>query len=447
MRVPEASVEAAPTRPVVRRRRRTLRRATILGGLAGAAVGLAAHAPGQDALRSSLSLDRALVRPANTNAPVDWTPPPLHLGPLQLELGVYSSGEFRDNLFLAPQAPQSDFLLRGGVRTALTWRATEQSELRMSASLGYVRYLDHPQYDSLEVAPESALSWSMFLPDGTITLFDQLSYSHSVATEAALASLAPLGRLDENAGTRGTWLPGRWFVEGTYSHDEYMAATPGFAYLDRSSDYLVVRVAYRVAELTQAGFEASGGLTSFREHIQADYRNFSAGPYAEWQVNDYLHASMHGGPAYYFFDATPGAAAYQLSSYYASARLDHQLTAFISHSLSLERSVQPGFYSGSDYLEQLSARYSLSWALTARVSLGVDAVYEQGDQKLPLSFGPFIVLVNEDYDHYGAGPNLTFQLTDRLSANLAYHYWQRESSLPLRGYALNTVRVTLDYRL
>lgn len=412
-----------------------------------AGLALAAAAPAQDALRSALSLDSTLARPSNTNAPVDLTPPSTHLGPVQVGLGLYASGQFNDNLFLVEQAPQSDFILSGGLRMGLTWPATEKSELHLNTSVGYVHYLDHSQYDTLEVAPDSALSWSMFFPDGAVTLFDQFSYAHTVASEAALTGLVTLPRLDNNVGARTTWLPGHWFVEGSASLDEFVTDSPGFSYMDRSSEYLDARAAWQFAEQTRAGIEGSLALTTYREHLQADNRNLSVGPFLDWQVTQSTRASLRGGPAFYFFDATPQVQGYQLTSWYVNLEVDNQLSDWLSHRLTLERDVQPGYYGGSDYLEQLGVNYSVSWALTSRASLSANAVYEHGNQTLPVAYGPFIVLLNEVYDHYGAGPSLGFQITDRFAARLAYQYWLRDSSLQGRGYALNTLSLTLDYHL
>ena len=156
-------------------------------------------------------------------------------------------------------------------------------------------------------------------------------------------------------------------------------------------------------------------------------------------------ASLRGGPAFYFFDATPQVQGYQLTSWYVNLEVDNQLSDWLSHRLTVERDVQPGYYGGSDYLEQLSVNYSVSWALTSRASLSANAVYEHGNQTLPVAYGPFIVLLNEVYDHYGAGPSLGFQITDRFAARLAYQVLAQ--GFLLAGPRLRPQHPELDPRL
>jgi len=122
------------------------------------------------------------------------------------------------------------------------------------------------------------------------------------------------------------------------------------------------------------------------------------------------------------------------------------LTDFLSHQLTVRRDVQPGLNQGSDYVEQLTVNYSLSYALTQRISVSANVIYENGDQPFPvLVLGPFIFEAKEQFARYGAGPQVSWRFTDKLTGALSYFHWQRESNLPGRTYSENTVSLSLDY--
>src|SRR5262249_16893632 len=116
-------------------------------------------AKAQDALRSAISL-QPVIAPAQP-LPVDLRPEHPHLGPVQLTYGLYAGLELNDNITTSETDPQSDLLLEGGLNVGLFWPATLQSALQFGLSVGYVHYVRNPQFDHVQVAPNSALTWSI----------------------------------------------------------------------------------------------------------------------------------------------------------------------------------------------------------------------------------------------------------------------------------------------
>src|SRR5262249_48615772 len=142
----------------------------------------------QDALRSVLSL--APVIQETQSQPVSLAPDRPHLGPVQLTLGGYAGVDFSDNVNASEFQPQPDVLLRCGANLGFFWPATLQSQLLFSSTFGYVHYVKNSNYDHLQIDPQSALSWAIGFDDGTITFFDQFSYSQQVLSDAALSNVA-----------------------------------------------------------------------------------------------------------------------------------------------------------------------------------------------------------------------------------------------------------------
>ena len=404
---------------------------------------------------SALSIDRAIAPPQVSTAGA--APVQAHLGPLQLSSGFYTGAEFNDNINGSSTGAQADVLLRAGANLGLAWGATDQSLLQFGAGIGYLHYVRNSQNGGLEVTPNSALSYRASFPDGNIALFDQVSYSRQVVQEPALVNVATLPRLDNTAGTRVTWEPGRWELQAGYSHEDYLSTSSSFDYLNRSSDYFFTRDGWRFAEATQAGIEASGGLTSYEQSLQSDDKNLSLGLYSDWQVTKAIHATVRGGLTDYFFDAPnsrnpPSANNYPyfaagrstpsstLSSYYVGLDVSHQMADFFTHTISLHRDISLGLDPGSDYINELTAAYSFTWSLTRWITLGGQAEYLLGNQPLSnFSSG------QEHFNFYGGGLTLGWSITRKLAASLNYSRWQRTSDLAGRNYAQNIVSLNLTY--
>ena len=406
-------------------------------------------ARGQDALRSAISL-QPVISPTQA-APVDLRPDRPHLGPVQFTLGAYTGVELNDNVNSSQVDPQSDLLLRGGVTMGLLWPATTQSELRFGSSFGYVHYLRNSQYDHLEVAPDSALSWAVGFDDGTITFFDQFSYSQQVLAESAISGIATFPRFNNTVGARVDWLPGRWALEAGYSHNDSFSDSTQFQYLNSSSEYFFARGGWRFAETTQAGIEASSSFTSYELATQPGNYNFSFGPYADWQFTQSLHASLRGGPVIYVFDSQPSASQGKtLDAYYLGFDVSHRLTDFLSHRINIQRDVRQGLNRGSSYIQELVANYSVSLSLTGRVTLGTGFTYEQGTQpfETPVNifpFGTFYFQSLENYNRYGATLSASWQATEKLAATLAYSYYLRDSSVKGNGYTVNSLSLNVSF--
>jgi hypothetical protein len=403
-------------------------------------------AEGQEALYNAISLESSIAVETNVMA---LQPDRPHLGPVQLALGAYIGMTCDDNINESQSDPQSDVISRAGANLGFDWPATDHSELQFGTGIGYVHYLKNTANNGLEINPDSALTYALSLDDVILTFYDQISYSRQVTTEGALANVATLPQFDNTAGVKVEWDPGKWTFQTSYGHDIYLSDSAN-DYLNRSSEYFFGRAGWRFAEATQAGVEASGGLTAYQVNQQGNNYNYSVGGYVEWQVRPSLHLTLRGGPTIYTFSSQGQSGGNStLDAYYVSLAASHQLTDFISHSLSINRNVQLGLNQGSDYIEQLTANYTITWALTKRISVGASASYEDGSQPLQLEylfFGfPIPYTETEHYHRYGGGLQASWQFTDRLSANLSYNRSLRDSNLPERGYTENSVSFGLNY--
>jgi hypothetical protein len=410
----------------------------------GAVLLMAGSVRAQEALRSYLEVDAAIApQPGlQPNLPVMLRPDRSHLGPVDFTLGIYSGVKFDDNINLVQDQPDADVIISAGLDLDLAWQATDSSLLKFAAKIGYAKYLEHSVHDALELSPDSALSWDIGFADGGFTFFDQFSYSRQVITEPAVSGIASLPIFSNTVGARARWQPDKWSFEITLSHEDLLSDADTFQYLDRSSQYALVRVARRFAEETRAGFEASAGVTDYKLPIQPDSTSYSVGPFAEWQVTKFLRTTIRGGPTFYKFDSQSSAGgANNLGSYYLGWNLDYQMTDYVRHQIDIERDVRLGVNEGNKYIEQFTANYNVQWAITQQCGLGFGLVYEQGSQPLTNFFFP----VTENFDRIGLNPSVSWHLTQKLFASLSYWHWSRTSNLPGRGYAENSLALGFNF--
>jgi hypothetical protein len=419
----------------------------ILPGMGCLVAGTLLIAPAvhaQDALLSALSL---YASPVSTSNPAPPPPDASHLGPVQLTLGAYTGVEANDNINTAQTQQQSDLILHDGLNLGFIWPATAQSSISFYSSVGYAKYLEHPDNDRFEIEPGSALTWQMSFEDGSLTFSDQFSDSQAVVSEASVSGLSKLPRIDNTAGVRADWQPGRWLLEAGYSHDTYFSDDATFEYLNRNSEYFFLRAGHRLIEDTQLGVEASASLTDYEIHLQSNNNSYSLGPYLEWKITDSLSTDARGGYTMYDFDANgPQEPAQNLSSYYASVDITDQLTQFISQKLSIERDISLGYNQGNNYTEQLTATYFVNWAATAHLGLNLNLTYEVGNQPLsvPLAEG-FSFTETENYNRVGISPGLSYQFSNKLGGSLNFAHWDRTSNISGNGYQNNILTLQLNY--
>jgi len=417
----------------------------------------------QQALLSTLSLDSviqaqqqaALLAEANTNPVVNLPPEVPHLGPVLWNLEAYSSVESDDNIYLSRDNNASDLILGEGVDVGLNWPATGRSTLQLNSQLGYYVYLQHPEFNFIQISPGSALTWGFSLNDWDITFFDQFNYSRNVSSAASISNINGIPILDNTAGARAQWHPGQWLLETGYSYDKHLSTATEYNYLNFGANYLYARGGWRFSPNGTLGVEGSVSFTDYSEPVQPNSTSYSVGPYLEWQVDPAVHVSLHGGPTFYEFAAvSSGTAQANLNSYYVSFEVTHKFNQFLSEDLTINRSVSPSFYQGSAYTEQLTAAYSVSWYAKPWLSFNLVLNYQNGQQPLQeitqVYFPPFGLVnelqnITENFDRYGFTLGANYQLTEHFFADVNYTHWTRGSSIAENQYNDDQISAQLRY--
>ncbi len=409
-----------------------------LGGLAALPGSLGA----QEALRGAVQTDRALqYRP-----PASVRPDGMHLGPVQLSVGVSLGLEYNDNIRASQSAGKmDDVILRPQLDVGAVYPITETSALTVGVGVGYDIYLDHSEYNALTLVPDSALSYTVRIQDVALSVYEQVDYSEDVISQPELSGQARYPRLNNTVGLRAVWSPADWQYSVGYSHYNFVSFDDQYAYLDRASEQFMARGGYSFGPRSRAGLEASVSLTTYDQSLRNDFSSYSVGPYVDWAVREDLLLTARGGYVIYAFDNNAtGPALDDLSSYYVQLSGSHQITEFISHTLSAVRDVSVGI--NSDYTERLSLAYNIRWQMMENLDVGAGVNYDLGAEPDTGDPGDPFFRAGEDYDRYGFNLGAGYRWTEHLRSSLSYRYYKRSSDEDNRDYDNNVVSLVVSYR-
>lgn len=435
-----------------------------ISGLVIAIAGASA-VTAQEALDTAIRGDRSEQARQLAAAPSDTAPERLRAGPLEFNIGLSYSFEYTDNVRNSSQPREEDFIQRPQVNFSGFLPITDTGRLTLGFGVGYADYFNNNDLDRLYFSPDSELAYDFSVKDLRFTIFDSFDYSYDVQGVGAVSGVAQLPRFQNTVGIRALWAPSEWSYQAGYSHNNYITQSGSsqeadFGYLDRSAEQIFGRVAYSFAPSTRVGVEASVGLTDYSSEVQADNLNASVGPFVEWQVIESLTVTLRGGFTYYSFDATPASTnrvpirpalpERTLESYYAGFGVNHRLTDFITHGMSVDRSIRAGLNQGSDYIETTSAGYQIGWQVTDKLNVGLNLNYGHGaepqTQVTVVGTNVVVSLGEEIYDTYQAGASARYQISRRLTSSVSYNHSRRVSTSDRRNYFVNRVSVGLGYQ-
>jgi hypothetical protein len=314
---------------------------------------------------------------------------------------------------------------------------TDVNTLNVSVAVGYDYYVDHDDWSVFRLEPGSELSYDVFIKDLRINLHDRFSYVQDPATEAAVANTVQYGGFYNTAGVTGIWDLKDVVLTLGYDHYTFIATTSDYEYLDRGTELPVGRAGYKFSDAVTAGVEATGSFNRYDDPVLNNSTGYSAGAYAEWQVSEHLRVLPRVGYASYFFDQTSAVLlAEDQDAWYADLTLQHQVNEAVSYNLSAGHELRLGI--NSDTIEAWYVRPSINWRIIKDVSLTTYASYENAQQPGGI--------VEEDYDYFGAGFSVGYQLMEKMRASLNYRWTLRSSDVDARDYTQNRVGLQLAYR-
>jgi hypothetical protein len=430
--------------------------ASMRGHLLAASMLLAAGVvPAQDSLRNSLTGDAA----AEAQRQLEQGPQLYNFkaGDFRLLAAPSVELEYNDDVNLERIGAQSDFILRPALQLTGTYPITAQNVLRLSFGLGYDDYLEHSHYSGYRLTGDSLILFDMYIKELWISFHDRPSYFQNPSLNATLAGTGEFGGLMNSAGLTATWDMEAVQLTLGYDHQNFIASTGSFSYLNRSSELPVARVGIPFNSQLTAGVECSAGYTTYDEKLLNNNQSYSAGLYADWRPASYLRVQPRCGYTIYQFEHTSEAVppmffvgippivetvqTSDLNSWYADLTVSRTATEAVGYSLSVGHEISLGLE--ADAIEDSYIRPGMSWAIFKDLTLNTSLYFEHGTQ----GAGNVSGNLSETFDWYGGALGLSYSLMKKLLVGLNYRLTLRTSDISTRDYAQDIVGIQLAYQL
>lgn len=403
-----------------------------------------ATARAQDAVRPSLAGEAAAEARRQT---LDRIPYNLLVGPIRFRFSSTLGLEYNDNINIAEENTQSDFIFRPQVNLNALWPVTQLNTLRLDIGLGYAFYAEHSRNNTNGVllTPGSQLSFDLFVSDFRINFHDRFSLEQDPIGEPQLSGVVDYGRFQNTVGVSVLWDLNKAVVTFGYDHYTFIATNDDFDYLNRNAEILSGTVSFAVSSTTGAGLEASYVLNAYDRNVLNDSNTFSIGGFVETQLSSYIKLRVAAGYQKIAFDGDTVALgpfpdgsfvtfsdSSDLDDFYVNALLSHRVNPALTHSIALGHESQLGV--NSNYITLNYVRHTATWNVINRTLLSTEFFYEDAEDS-----GGFI---DEHFQRYGGAITIGYQLTPHVTLGARYQYTQKDSNVDLRSYVQN--RISLD---
>ncbi len=430
---------------------------------------LAGTARAQEASRPSMTRQRAAQ-----SIPTDYN---VKVGPVNFRFNAALRSEYVDNVNLSSGRTtplESDLIFNPQLGIAASWPITNLNTLRLQTTLGYTKYLAHPELDSSSVivAPDSQLSLDLYSGDFRLNLHEQFSYQQDPLGDGTLSNVSRFGRFTNTVGATLLWDLRDLVLTLGYDHTNLIttgstggggATTVNTSALDRTTDQISTSAFLNFTSAFTAGIEGTASSTRYPGAPLNDSTGYSVGPFLSAQLTRYTKLYLAGGfqsytsgngsaqndPTTLPGNAFSGLQNQRLSvsapapqrsgsshSYYANLTIAHRLNRFYSDRLSAGHESTVGLF--SQRTETNFVNYSSAWQLNAYFSLST-ALYFEDINETGVSAAP-------PFTRFGAAFSTSYQFTKKLSGSLLYQFTNKTSTSLDQSYRQNRIALTLSYQ-
>ena len=361
----------------------------------------------------------------------------LKWGNLTARLQGSVQAEYNDNINLSERNPRSDFVFGPYLGLGFLWPVSERNLLQFDIGLGYRAYLNNPSLNSIQISPDSRLSYQIRVLKALLTIHDQFSVEVDPLSRGELSgvdnSLLNYRRFNNNLGFELSWEAMREItLLGGYDYVLDRSLTSDFLELDRD-DHVLRLAAYRpLSSRFTAGLSSSYTLSQYQLPIHNNGETLTIGPNLIARVSDFLTADLSVGYTTATYDQTgtiQDSSDFEGMSF--SGGLKHRMNSRTTQTLRVVKNIDPGFQ--SNFTDVLSLQYGLEMKMAAALTLHGTFVFE--DLSSSGRFG-------EESKRYLAYLGTKARVSRRWLAGLSYSFGWKDSQLPGRDYTQN--RITLD---
>ena len=357
------------------------------------------------------------------------------------------SAQWNDNVNLSETNLLDDYIITPSVGIRSSYPVTERNVLFLDVTIGYSRYLNHPNLSTFNInsSSGSGLSFDIGIKDVTLNLHDWFSYTQDSAQNATVANTANYGIFENTTGLSATWDLNQVTLSAGYDHQIVLSTSSEFNDINHSAELFFLRSGLQLNPAVSIGLETTAALTTYDKNTLNNNNAYTVGPYVTFVPGPYFQVTARGGYSTYQLEqSSQSIQTSSQNSWYADLTLSHQVRESISYALSVGHELQLG--TQSDLTEDTYVRPNITWKIIKDLDFNTGFFYEHGQQGVgSVTTGPGNLNQKETFDWYGGNLSLQHPLTSRLSLGLTYRLTLRSSDQPNSGYTQNLVGLQLTY--
>jgi hypothetical protein len=317
---------------------------------------------------------------------------------------------------------------------------SDQNSLNLTVGAGYSAYVMHSELRRFYVTPDTAASFDVYVGDFWINVHDRVSVSENSYQDPTTVGTGNFSQLQNSTGLGVTWDLNDVTLKLGYDHVIYATlsgTTNGQA--DGHSEVLSLSAGFQFRPGLQLGLELGGDRLHYDRSgtnvLYTDAWQWSIGAFCEAQPGEYFHVRANAGYTSYQPEFNhPATTLGNFSGIYAQLDLTHRLNKYVDYTLTAGRSLNYAFFGGT--VDLYYARWNARWKIFQKTSVATAFDFEYGQQ---LGAGA------ETFTRYGPVLSLSRALTEKLSGQLAYRYYWRDSNLHQRNYTSSLISTDLSY--
>jgi len=361
----------------------------------------------------------------------------LQIGPVSLRTDAGSTVSYNDNINLANNGKQDDFIITPDINIHGLWQATELNVLTFDLGVGYEEYVLHPNDSSPLISPDSQAQFKLFVGDFLFTFADAFSFQNNPTQVGQLSNVSKFEQLSNDASVTADWDVGDLTAELGYHHTNFDVLGQKYGYLDYQSDSISPQVTFTFTKTIQGGLTATVSSTRYDQDVENNSTEFTAGPFLSAQVSENLSVIARGGWVYsdYASGGSNGDSS-NIDSFNGSAGITHRINDALTEAVSFGREYLPGLT--SNYTDRIYANYTPSWHATSLFDLAPQFWWE--------SLQDSGATVRQTSTRFGAALNIGFTLTQHSTLSLDYAYVTKSSNQSVLNYSQNVLSLGLNYK-
>ncbi len=389
----------------------------------------------------------------------------IRFGNVGLDLSVFSTLEYNDNITSSSSSQKADFISSVGINFGTTWDISKILSLQFDSGITFSKYWRHDELDSTNnfaglssgfgKGAGTELAVNFKLDEFKFRIYDNIAYSISAVDarvpltdsngeKTTFTTVDSFGRFVNRGGIRASWDAKQTKTSFGAERQDTIPVDKQFKFANSTQYNFPLGISYDLAKNKTAGISAS---YSFREYNGSsngfsnnDGGIYSVQPFFAWQPVETVKINTFAGYSQMMSNdngSIPAGLPRDTSNEGTGTGglgITHAMNRVYQHSLDFTRTLDFGQTTNS--ITSNNASYSFTWQFLTDTALKGMVGYGQGEESGERG---------ESYERYSGSLSLGYKLTKNTSLDLTYGHTEKTSDQSNRDYTQNRVVFGVNY--